>query len=138
MRLGSRHDRCSLVQTPEFGAEPGQLLALHVAARDECIEFLAGVELDHPHGVLDDGTRGLADVQSAGSAHDRHGLQVEIRRESAIEPQFFVAVASSSRWRRVVEEGELHRLLDLVGVRPGEQHPGDVRLDEPHRHVDLV
>ncbi|OIQ95904.1 hypothetical protein GALL_220370 [mine drainage metagenome] len=62
-------------------------------------------------------------------AENGHHLQIELRRQPPVQAQLFFAVEAPRRQRREVEEAEIHRLLDLVGVIARQQDVGDVGLD---------
>ena len=87
-------------------------------------------ELAHLHRVLDDGpiTTNDRPVDAAG---DRDDVEIDRRREPAIEAQLLLAVELPLREGREVQEPEVDRLLDLVGVRARQQHVRDVRLQVP-------
>ncbi len=89
-------------------------------------EFASGEErggegvlrkLAHLHRVLERGAVAAED-RGVDAAGDRHDVQVERRREAAVEPQFFFAEEAPRREGREIEEAEVDRLLDLVGVPP--------------------
>ena len=75
------------------------------------------------------------------AAHGRHA-EVQVRGIPAIQAQLLLAAGPALRERRIVEETQPDRLLDLVGVRPGEQHPGRCGSRPPGsaspRHADTL
>ncbi|MNL83746.1 hypothetical protein D3C87_2114800 [compost metagenome] len=50
--------------------------------------------------------------------------------EALVEAQFFLAEVFASGQFAEVEEAEIHRFLDLVGIGPGQHYPGNMRLDD--------
>src|SRR5690606_7958901 len=71
-----------------------------------------------------------AELWGLFAAADRQNLSVERRRETLVETQLLVAEVLAAGQFGEVEEAEIHRLLDLVGVGAGEQNPGDVGFDD--------
>ncbi|MNJ56898.1 hypothetical protein D3C77_524620 [compost metagenome] len=65
-----------------------------------------------------------------GAAADRQHLQVQVWRQALVQAQLFMAEVLPCFQAGEVEKAEVHRLLDLVGERAGEQNPGDMRLDD--------
>ena len=63
----------------------------------------------------------------------RADVEVEIGRESPVQADLLRAEVRTMPRVAEIGERELHRALDLVGVRAGEQHPGHVRLDHANR-----
>jgi hypothetical protein len=110
-------------------AEPPQFAGLHRTGLDERVELLAPVELPHADGVLDELAL-LVHRQPAARAHDAGQAEVQARGEALVEPQLLLAEVTAARAGREVEEVEANRLLDLVGEAAGQEHPGDVGLDE--------
>ena len=64
-----------------------------------------------------------ADTRCLGCAADRHDIEVELGRETAIERELVFAVAFALVECREIEERKLHRFLDLVGEFSSQQHP---------------
>ena len=83
------------------------------------------------HRVLDRRRPARRPRSAVRAARDRHHVQVELRRGAPVEAQLLLAVVAARCQRAEIEERQAHRLLHLVGVVAGEQHPGDVRLDAP-------
>jgi hypothetical protein len=99
------------------------------AAIGDLIQPRAVRELAHAHRIIDDGTVAVEAgiVDAAGDAHHR---LVEFRREPAVQAQFLVAVETPLLQCAEIQEAEIDRLLDLVGIGACQHHPGDVRLDD--------
>jgi len=95
------------------------------------IESLRIVEVSHVHRVLD-GMRivGVAEAETCAIGADRYDAEVHIRRQASIQSHFLVTEVAAPFQRREVQETEAHGLLDLVDVRAGDQHVGDVRLQQ--------
>ena len=104
-------------------------------AREEPARELVLRELAHLYRVFE--RRALAaDDRSVDASGNRDDVEVQRGREASIEPQLLFAEEAPRRERREIEKPEVHRLLELVRVAPGEQHVGDVRLE--HRHAFTV
>ena len=83
----------------------------------------------HAHRVLD--RRPVAsDVKFTALARDREHIQVEVRSESLIEPQFLCAQLAALIQCPRVDKVVVHRFLDLVRVVSGKDDPGDMSLDD--------
>ncbi len=87
-------------------------------------------ELAHLQHVLE-GIAVAADHRSIRRAGDRQHFQVEVRCHALVEAQLFFAEMLARGQIGEVEEAEVHRLLDLVGVLAGEDHPGNMGFDDP-------
>jgi len=85
--------------------------------------------MPHPHRTLDDLARS-ADPHLAVDKHDIADVAIERGREPPVEPQFLGTEEGTPFGRAQVDERVMHGALDLVGPFAGQQHPGDVRLDE--------
>jgi hypothetical protein len=66
----------------------------------------------------------------------RGDVDVDSRREAAIERELELAAALALAQRREVEEAQVERLLELVRAAAGEEHPRDVCLDCRRRRTD--
>ncbi len=89
-------------------------------------------ELLHTQRVFD-GLAVAAQAWSRRTAIDRHYVQVDRGGESAVQPQFFLAAMAPRLECTEVEKTETNGFLDFPGKLAIEQHPGDMRLDAPHR-----
>src|SRR4029078_1211349 len=85
------------------------------------------VKLLHLNCIVDNGAFATHN-EATLVASDRDDADVKIRRQPAIQTQLFRAELTASLQSRSVDEIELDRLLDLVGVRSRQDHPGNVRL----------
>ncbi|MCY1178814.1 hypothetical protein D9M73_191850 [compost metagenome] len=68
-----------------------------------------------------------------GAAGDRQHFQIQAVGQALVQAQLFGAEVRALRQLGEVEEAKVHRLLDFVGIFTGEQHPGDMRLDNLKR-----
>ncbi len=93
-------------------------------------------ELHHAHRVLErrHAIGGRHDARRGGAAGDGDDVAVQLRRQPPVERDLALAAAAPPGQRAEVGEAEVDRLLDLVGERPGQQHPRQVRLD----HLDRI
>lgn len=66
------------------------------------------------------------------SLGDLDDSQIHLRAEPPIEAQLLCAVGAAALDGGEVQEAEVHRLLELVGVTAGEQDPRAVRFVETH------
>ncbi len=132
LRRRVRHDRgarggAGMEVREEVGealehADVGQPVA------DQPLEGASVGQPPHPHHGIDD-VPGPVERQVAGRvSRDRNHAQVDRRRQAPVQPQLLFAEGASPRGRGGVEEREADRLLQLVGVRTGQEHVRDVRL----------
>ncbi len=89
-------------------------------------------EAAHLHRVVEHEAR-AAEGRRLGRAGHRHHVEVEAGRGAAVQAQLLLAVEAARFQRGEVDEAEAYGLLDLVGEVTGQQHPGDVRLEELDR-----
>ena len=125
-------DRCRRMHLCDALAEFLQFVRLDVARLQQLGEFEPRIELHHPQRVLERRGVGVADAGCGGRSRDRHDVDVQPRRVTAVQSQFFAAQFRATLGRRIVDETEPQRLLHLVGEGPGQEHPGDVGLDAGH------
>jgi hypothetical protein len=76
---------------------------------------------------------GPAHTRSVGTVDDGNYAEIEPGRGAAVEPQLLFAEETTLLERAEIEEAEVHRLLDLVGVLAGEEYPRDMRFDQLDR-----
>src|SRR5262245_600416 len=86
------------------------------------------IELPHLDRVLERLTF-AADARRRGLTLERHDLKVQIRRETPVQPELFLARQAALLERGEIQKTQIKRLLQLVRVRPGQEHIGDVRFD---------
>ncbi|MNE07933.1 hypothetical protein D3C80_1005730 [compost metagenome] len=115
----------------EAGDLPGQ--GIDMGGR----QFTAGLqgaeqvvlgELAHLQHILECRTF-ASDLRRLGGAGDRQHFEVEVVGQALIQAQLFATEMLAGVEAGEVEEAEVDRLLDLVGIAAGQQHPGYVRLD---------
>ena len=106
----------------------GQRAVLQQAACQRALRKLA-----HFHRVLDDGATAF-DGWIIGAAGDRHHRLVHGGRKPAIQTQLLVAVMVARLQRGEIEKPQVNRLLDFVGMLPGQYHPRDMGF----QHVDTL
>ena len=86
-------------------------------------------ETPHAHGEIDD----FALPRHAwplGPADDGNHVEVRARREATVQPQFLEAEMPPRLEGAEVEKAEVDGLLQFVGEVSGEEHAGDVGLDQ--------
>jgi hypothetical protein len=82
----------------------------------------------HPHAIFQD-RPSAGDARRLERAIDRDHIQIELRRQTAVEPQLFLAIEAAPLQGREIQKAEIERLLELVGIVPGQQHMRDMGLD---------
>jgi hypothetical protein len=90
---------------------------------------VAAFELAHLQGILD-GCAFAAQSRRFRAAGDRQNLQIQVGCEALVQSQLLGAEVGAGGQFGEVQKTEIHRFLDLVSVRPGQYHPGDMRLDD--------
>ncbi|WP_232288829.1 hypothetical protein [Mycobacterium avium] len=115
------------VQLSQGATDPAGEPRVDIAARQLGRQHAVFGQPPHPHGRL--ARPGLAaDPVVAVLLGDVDDAEVHLRAEPPVEPQFFVAVGAALLDAGEVEEAQVHRLLQLVGVGAGEYDPRAVRL----------
>ena len=89
---------------------------------DAAIEHVALIEPLHEHEPIDRGS-GSADREPFAGIHQRQDVEIDVRRERAIEPQLGAAGGLASRKRRKVEIGKADRLLEFVDPVASQKDP---------------
>jgi hypothetical protein len=82
-------------------------------------------ELAHPHRVFDRGSGAVHDG-IVDAARDRDDIDIDRRREAAIEPQLLFAAEATPGEGGEIEKAEIERLLDLVREFAGQEYVRDV------------
>ncbi|MDT4875097.1 hypothetical protein FQZ97_1104400 [compost metagenome] len=100
-----------------------------LAARLHLSEQLILRELAHFQRVFD-GRAIACQLRVLGTTVDRQNFQVQALGQALVEAQLFLAEVFASGQFGEVEEAEIHRFLDLVGIGPGQHYPGNMRLDD--------
>ena len=88
----------------------------------QVIEHVALIEPLHEHEPIDRGS-GSADREARAGVHQRQNVEIDVRRQRAIEPQFGAAGGLPARQGRKVEIGKANRLLELVDPVAGQKDP---------------
>ncbi|MNL57867.1 hypothetical protein D3C87_1814580 [compost metagenome] len=104
------------------------MLVVQFAIGLQGAQQLALRELAHFQDIFD-GRAIAANRRGFGAAGNRQYLKVKAVGQALVQAQFFLAKVFARRQFAEVEEAEVDRLLDLVRIGAGEQHPGDMRLD---------
>jgi hypothetical protein len=75
-----------------------------------------------------DGAPFATDEQATISLDEPTDAQIDVRTEPPVQSHPAGTVHCPTFHIREVKEAQIHWLLDLVSVRPGPDHPGDVGL----------
>src|SRR3990172_9500508 len=139
-----RPERLVISGDRDPAVKPGQLLRqqvdvyrLQFVAREHSIEPRLLGKLDHLDGVFD-GRAGTVEPGGSGRAGDGNHAEVERFRQAPVQTQLLLAIEAAFVERAEIEKPEIDRFLDFVGVRAGEDDPGNMRFDRvnvPHRMV---
>ena len=120
------------VRLEHEGGEAGDDVGGEPPALGDEVERHGLVEAPHVHGPFDD-LAVAAEMEAAVAADDRHGAEIEVGREMAVDRHFRLADGAALLQARLVEEGEMHRPLHLVDIRPGEEDDGGMGADAADR-----
>ena len=131
VRPVGRRDRDPPVERGDHRRERVDALRREPAAREQAGSKRVLGELAHLDRVFLHWPA-AADDRRVGRTGDRDHVEVEGGGEPPVQPQFLFAAALARRERAEIEESERDRLLDLVGVAPGQQHVRDVRFEALH------
>lgn len=128
-RLGAVRRRSSGVKARERDAGRRHLLVLQLAALQPPGQRLALVVSAHLDDVVER-PRILHGRQIRRPVDDRDAADaaIDVGRQPAIEPHLGLAHRPSALGCPVVDEIQRERLLELVHVLAGQEHPRDVRL----------
>ena len=102
------------------------------AVGQQAVHHAQGGQAAHLHRVLQDLAPPLH-PHSTPFAGDAHDAQIRIGAEAAVQEHLLLAVVAAAGKRREVQEAEVHRLLHLVHEVAGQEHVGDVGLDQLDR-----
>src|SRR5215471_3599868 len=92
----------------------------------------------HLHGPFDESAV-LLNSYSPWRFHNRHDSEIDVRRQAAVEANLLLTEVASPFERAEVQELELHRFLDLVRERAGQEDSRDVGLVHLHaRHLERI
>ena len=115
----------------QFAAQGAHQGAVQLAPRGDIAQQLRLVEAPHLHGVIEQLPTSITlpavcEDRPARGRGDRHYREVELGGEALVEGQFLFAEETALFQGGKIQEAEIHRLLDLVGVFPGQDDPGDM------------
>ena len=116
------------IETGEDCRQTVKMGPVERAIEQDVLEHLALVEPAHDHQKVHDAA-GAADRQPGVGRYQRNDVDVDTRRQSAIEPQLGPAGRFAAVARREVEVGKADRLFQLVD---------EAVADEDPRHVGLA
>ncbi len=138
--IGFWRDGLDIGRSVEAGQPPGQPIDFGLSdcpAAEQMVEHAIRRQPPHPHQPV----HRLplpAEVQAPSRiAHQRNHPEVDIGRQTAVEPNFPFAVQAPRGDRAEIEIGIAHRLLQLVDMAIGEEHPGHVGLHRLHPYRRL-
>jgi hypothetical protein len=112
--------------------------ARKVPARGHPVEQRLLIEALHHHDPIEDGAGSAQRQPPVGRAQDRADLLVELGRCPPIERQLGTAGLLAQRRRRIVQVGEPHGPLQLVGLIASEEDDGSVGVDARDRGAAMV
>ena len=110
-------------------AHPAQIGVRHLATVDTMVEHCLRRDRPHPHQPLEGRVRLAPEPVAVATRAHRRGFHVDLRREAPIELDLEPAHPAALLDGAVIEEVELHRLLQLVG---------DAVRHQYHRAVGFV
>ena len=94
----------------------------------QCAQQLALRELAHFQRVFN-GRAFTTECWYVGAAGDRQHVQVQAFGQALVETQLFIAEVFAATEFGEVKKAEVDRFLQFIGIRPGKDDPGDMRLD---------
>ena len=117
-----RHNRRVLVKLGQPMGEAFKVFRPQIAGRQSFAEQRTGCETTHAHRVVDRLTGAMQLRRTLGTAHGHH---TEVQRwcKSPVEAQLFLAEMLAQREGTEVDEGQAHRLLQLVCEAFSQQNP---------------
>ncbi len=119
--------RGSAIKVRQHGGELVELWYAQAPVGDTGIEHVALVETPHRDQPVDR-LAVAADREPPVQPRQRLHTEIDIRREAPVEPDLGAAGGFAARQRGEIEIRKAHRLLQLVDVGTGEEHPRHVGL----------
>ena len=120
----------------EAGQQRGQAVdvtRLHLVVRQQAVHLPGGGEAAHSDRIFDRRGGICCQQRLLRAAADRDHIQIQLRRQPAVQADFFGAVKPAVLQAAAIEKTQIQRLLDLVRIAPGQQYPGNVGFDHAHR-----
>ncbi len=111
-----------MIKLREHSHKPIKLRNLNMRLGDAAIEHIVLVELLDKHKPIDRGS-GSANRETIAGIHQRQDVEIDVRRQRAIEPQLGAAGGLAPRKRRKVEIGKADRLFEFVDPVAGQKDP---------------
>lgn len=71
-----------------------------------------------------------AQLRGLGGTSDRQHFEIQILGQTLVQAQFFAAEVFAGIQAGEIEETEVDRFFHFIDVGAGEQHPGNVSLDD--------
>ncbi len=129
VRVPARHHLGGAVESCQQASRGPDVRPRERPRRDQPGECVLLVEAAHLNDVLD-GVGGplIDDLKSVVAPDDRPHPEVDPCSELLVDTHLLATGAVTKRQRAVVEKAERQRLLDLVGVLAGHEHPRRVGL----------
>jgi len=100
-----------------------------VSAGEAAVEHPLGREADHLDQPVDDDALAANRQAVAASQGQRHGPEIDVGGQPAIEAHLCFGIASPGLGSREIKAVAAQGLLELVDVPIGQKYPGEVRLD---------
>jgi hypothetical protein len=86
-------------------------------------------ESPHTNGPINDFTFAPDTMAAVRSPSDRHDAEVDVGRQTDVEPHFRLASVFARGEGPKIQEAEVDGLLHFPYFGGAQEHPGDVRLD---------
>ena len=101
---------------------------LDAAGSGEVIQGFAFIEPGHFDGPFDGGPVAV-DLDATGCPRDRNDAPIKLWRVASVDREFLLAGSLALVERRIVEEGQPHRALDLQHPVGFEEHDRGMGID---------
>ncbi|MNR05377.1 hypothetical protein D3C85_1214070 [compost metagenome] len=124
-----RYARCIEVEAGNLAGHLVDVRSGQFAVGLQGAEQLALRELAHLQGVIEH-RAGATQLWRLDAPGDRQYFQVQVAGQALVQAQLFAAEVLACIQCGEVEKAEIDRFLHFIGIGAGEQHPGDVRLDD--------
>ena len=99
-------------------------------ASDKAIKLFGCGKALHSNSVFN--CRLLAKYGDLRCTSDGNDIEIKLRRQSAVKPDFFFAIIATQCEAGKIQKAEVNRFFDFIRIASCQQHPGNMRFDQMH------
>ncbi len=117
------------VEGRQHRRQPAQMIQTQLPGRQQVFHHPLLGELPHHHGIVHHRT-GTAVVKTALPLDNRLHAQVNVPAQAAVQAHLFQAIVMPFFQGGIIDKTEVHRLFYFIDPLAGDNHPGDVGLEQ--------